>query len=335
MAAGTLAMVGGVGSVAAVEANGVITGTVTDGTNPVAGALVTASPLNGLSGPGAGGNTIAAANGTYVLSGLLPGQYAVGFDGPVGSPFIGEFWQNKYFEQANPVTVTEGATTPGIDAALDLGGSISGRATGPGGVPLRDVLVSVALDPPNPGIGFSGSNRTDDNGRFTIGELRPAAYVVDFSFRNLTSVADSRYEPEVYNNTPNYANATKVAVTAGQDSSGIDAELAIRVPSGPQNVTVVSGDDQVVVSWAVPQLTGSGGAVTGYTATASPGGKTCSTTGALSCTIAGLTNGDPYTVVVTAANAAGTGFPSATVGPVTPYGSFIALKPGRVLDTRT
>ena len=165
MAAGTWAMVGDVRSVAAVEANGVITGTVTDGTNPVAGALVTASPLNGLSGPGAGGNTIAAANGTYALSGLLPGQYAVGFDGPVGSPFIGEFWQNKYFEQANPVTVTEGATTPGIDAALDLGGSISGRVTGPGGVPLRDVLVSVALDPPNPGIGFSGSDLTDDDGR--------------------------------------------------------------------------------------------------------------------------------------------------------------------------
>jgi hypothetical protein len=43
-----------------------------------------------------------------------------------------------------------------------------------------------------------------------------------------------------------------------------------------------------------------GGAVTGYTATASPGSETCTTSGAASCTISGLANGTTYTVTVVA-----------------------------------
>src|SRR5262245_21111988 len=111
IAGGAMTTVGHSGPVEAVEATGVITGRVTDGVNPIAGAVVTAAPLGGLSGPGAGGNTVAAADGSYALTGLLPGQYAVGFDGPAGTPYIGEFWNNKFFAQADPVTVTEGGTT--------------------------------------------------------------------------------------------------------------------------------------------------------------------------------------------------------------------------------
>jgi len=43
-------------------------------------------------------------------------------------------------------------------------------------------------------------------------------------------------------------------------------------------------------------------AVTGYTVTAAPGGATCTTAGALTCTVNGLTNGTTYTVTVTATN---------------------------------
>ena len=64
------------------------------------------------------------------------------------------------------------------------------------------------------------------------------------------------------------------------------------------------------MSWAAP---GDGGsAITGYTATASPGGASCSTAGS-SCTLAGLANGTDYTVTVTATNAVGTGPASAPI----------------------
>jgi hypothetical protein len=71
------------------------------------------------------------------------------------------------------------------------------------------------------------------------------------------------------------------------------------------------------VSWQAPASDG-GSPITVYTATASPGGKTCSSTKALWCTITGLTNGTAYTFTVKATNAIGTGPASASSRPVTP-----------------
>ena len=53
-----------------------------------------------------------------------------------------------------------------------------------------------------------------------------------------------------------------------------------------------AGNAQVALTWTAPTSDG-GSPITGYTATASPGGATCSTTGALGCTVSGLTNGTP------------------------------------------
>lgn len=77
-------------------------------------------------------------------------------------------------------------------------------------------------------------------------------------------------------------------------------------PGAPGSVTAVPGGaTSIDVSWAAPDWDG-GPAVTGYTATASPGGATCSGAGG-SCTITGLPAGQSYTVTVTATNSRGTG----------------------------
>ncbi|MCB0921847.1 MAG: exo-alpha-sialidase [Actinobacteria bacterium] len=89
-------------------------------------------------------------------------------------------------------------------------------------------------------------------------------------------------------------------------------------PGAPSGVTAAAGDGQLTASWTLPVDDGLS-PITSYTATAAPGGQTC-TTAAISCSITGLTNGTSYTVTVTATNALGTGPASAASNAVTPTG---------------
>lgn len=75
-------------------------------------------------------------------------------------------------------------------------------------------------------------------------------------------------------------------------------------PSSPTNVSVTPGGRSATVTWTAPADNG-GSALTGYTATAMPGGATCSSTGTTSCTVTGLSNASVYTITVTASNEVG------------------------------
>jgi hypothetical protein len=89
------------------------------------------------------------------------------------------------------------------------------------------------------------------------------------------------------------------------------------VPGAPQGVSAQAGNGQVKVSWSAP--TGSGGStIIGYSVSSSPGGFTCTTTGATSCKVSGLVNDTPHTFTVTATTSTGTSAPSAPSNTVTP-----------------
>jgi hypothetical protein len=109
------------------------------------------------------------------------------------------------------------------------------------------------------------------------------------------------------------------------------------VPDPPTAVKSTAGDSFALLAWSAPAWNG-GAAITGYTVTASPGGRSCSTTGVLSCEVSGLTNGTAYTFTVRARNVAGDSAPSSPSAPVTPWpptpSSYVPLAPARILDTR-
>jgi hypothetical protein len=97
------------------------------------------------------------------------------------------------------------------------------------------------------------------------------------------------------------------------DGLGVALTDVSVVPLPPRVVTVHAGHGSATVSW---RPTGDGGSrITGYTVTASPGGKRCLTV-RLSCTVQHL-EATGYSFSVTATSAIGTSAPSPSTVPVT------------------
>ena len=123
-----------------------------------------------------------------------------------------------------------------------------------------------------------------------------------------------------------------VTVTATNDAgTGLPATAVVVTtppvaPSAPRSPQVTALPGRIDVVWLPPTSSG-GSEVTGYTATAQPGGASCATTGATECTITGLVNGTTYTVTVVASNVAGPGPGSAPSDTATPKAATSPLRP--------
>jgi hypothetical protein len=101
-------------------------------------------------------------------------------------------------------------------------------------------------------------------------------------------------------------------------SSASSAVIPKTLPGAPTNVSATWGDAQAVVTWTPPASNG-GSAITAYTITTSPGSATASwSSGALTATVTGLTNGTAYSFTVTATTALTTGPVSLASSTVTP-----------------
>lgn len=102
-----------------------------------------------------------------------------------------------------------------------------------------------------------------------------------------------------------------------------NAEVLPAVPSAPQTVSVVTSGTTAKVSWTAPKSAGAS-AVSGYTASTTPGDLSCVTT-QMTCTITDLVPGQSYSITVRADSAAGVGELSDAVAVHTKY-AFESLK---------
>ncbi len=163
-------------------------------------------------------NASTDSSGNYILRGVPEGQHRVEFADHSGS-FAGEFFNDRQgFFNADLVQVTGTQSVTGIDAVMDLAGSISGTVLAPDGVtPVQDLTV-VALDPIN--RNWIDSARTDAAGNYSISGLRSGDYKVwarDF---------DHGFVEQYFDGVTRFDLADNVTVTAPVDTAGIDFTMS-------------------------------------------------------------------------------------------------------------
>ncbi len=167
------------------------------------------------------GGCFSAPDGTYVVSHLLPGNYKVRIRPNLN--FSYEWYSNaSTVEEALPVPVQAGATTPNIDAQVenwaDVEGYIEGHVTDATG-PLNDIVVT-AYDSAGFAVASAGTDWNNE-GYYRIRRLRPGQYRVFFNAGSW----GSNHVSEFYPDKATLAEAVPVQVQTGQTVSGIDAQL--------------------------------------------------------------------------------------------------------------
>lgn len=142
-----------------------------------------------------------------------------------------------------------------------------------------------------------------------------------YELRYITVYDDKNYFTTYRRDGSAYTNpngATGAPKSHAFDFAAHDITVGtVKGPIAPSGVTAVAGNSQATVGWVAPKNDG-GSRITSYTVTASPGGATVTTTGALTAVLTGLTNGTTYTFTVTATNAIGNSPASTPSTPITP-----------------
>ncbi|GAA0598199.1 hypothetical protein GCM10009534_35700 [Kribbella sandramycini] len=167
------------------------------------------------------------------------------------------------------------------------------------------------------------------------GDLPISGYTVQVSpgGAEISSTTTTASIPNLDNGTAYTFEVTARTATGTSAPSQPSAAVtpAKAGPPGAPMITGVAGRDSAVqVDWSPPPETA--GAITGYTITVQPGGRTVQAPAdATTATVTGLTNGSTYRFTIAATNAHGTGTASPLSKPVTTRPAEVPMAP--VLDS--
>jgi invasion protein IalB len=221
---------------------------------------------------------------------------------------------------ATPVGLTNGtAYSIEVEAINNVGHSVGSNVIVLTPITVPGAPTSVTASSQNGSASVSWSAPVNNGGAPITG------YTVTASPGGATATCS--LSPCAVNGLSNGTAYTFTVVATNSAGNGT-ASLAsgpitpATVPGAPTSVTATSQNGSASVSW-IPPVGNGGGAITGYTVTASPGGASapCATS---PCVVTGLSNGTPYTFTVVATNSAGNGAassPSSAITPVTGPGA--------------
>lgn len=181
-------------------------------------------------------------DGSYEIIGLTSDIYTLEFKPEAtGLPYFGEYYDDELFGSGyphQPVSVTAGSVTEGIDAALQPAAEVRGTVTvSATGVPLTHTLVCIA--PPRsffePFFYWDETHcgRTNSSGAYSIKGLPTGQYDVLFSlelqeflhyFPPLKPEEDG-YPTRYWNERSTLAEADLLTLEAPTVVTGVDARL--------------------------------------------------------------------------------------------------------------
>jgi Carboxypeptidase regulatory-like domain len=214
---------------------GAVSGMVTDAGGTHQGlANVQVNVSSSTTGVNASATT--AADGRYTVTGLPAGtDYTVIYhaaNATGGSSYSLGYLDQAYNNQPTsgtptPVTVTSGSTTIGVNAALAVGGAVSGTVTDAGGAHHGLANVTVGVFSPSNSRGANATTAAD--GSWTVPGLAAGTdYQVCFSATGATGGSSDSpgYVDQCYNNQPTSGTPDPVTVTTGAIRTGTNVALA-------------------------------------------------------------------------------------------------------------
>lgn len=180
--------------------------------------------------------TETASDGSYRLRDLMTGDYFVQFASPRGEYLTRFFPDAESLDGATEVSVMAPAATPAVDAELPLAGSISGVVSNAFGDAFSLLTVS-AFRLVDGEYAFERSTVEQGDTEYRITALPTGTYRVGFSGGSWSGPRAT----EFFDDAPDLASATDVAVTAGFETGFVDAVLGL-TPGGAITGTVTDGD---------------------------------------------------------------------------------------------
>jgi IPT/TIG domain len=227
-----------------------ITGTVTDGTNPLQNISVVALNQFNQFGQPEGAPGCTAGDGTYHIDNLNSGPYVIRFDNngegcgfatnAAAGGWVTQFYQGQsQFNNASP----QSAPNTNINATMAPGAAISGTVfRADTGNPLGNICVNANRANGGGGGGFGGGAfaQTANDGTYTLNNLDPGQgpYQVQFNDCGGNSGAGS-WVQQWWESASDGGSFTPVAVTAGTTVSSIDA---LMLPGGTITGQVTGSD---------------------------------------------------------------------------------------------
>jgi len=182
--------------------------------------------------------------GRFQLSNLPPGEWRVTV--AKGGYFTSQPGQRRPFDPPPPIRLARGQRIS-ADIHLSRGGVITGRVSDDAGEPLAGLRVRVYRAKMVDGYrrleDVGAADQTDDTGAYRIFGLPPGDYYVAASRRMAPadSVVQTTYSPTYYPGTGELAQAQRIRVDLGTESTAIFPLLPVRSVTVTGTVVTSSG----------------------------------------------------------------------------------------------